>query len=371
MMTVLSVLLGINMEMPEQSEERSPPSRPEPSSQKPAEPMDTQEGTKKTTESQQEALKEKESGNAAYKKRDFATAHQHYDKAIELEPTNITFYTNKSAVLFEEKKYQECLDLCEKAVDIGRENRASYEMISKPLSRMGNVYLQQKDYPNAIRYFEKSLAESKSEPIVQKVKKIKNMLKEEEKKAYLNPEKAEESRQEGNAQFKKGDYPAAVKCYTEAIKRNPEDPRVYSNRAACYTKLAEFGLALKDVDESLRLDPKFVKAYLRKGNICLLLKESMKAKEAYNKALEIDSNLQEAKDGLRKCIQETSHLSPEEKRKQAMNDPEIQNILNDPAMRLILEQMQENPQAAAEHMKNPAIRDRISKLVDSGILQVR
>ena len=42
------------------------------------------------------ALQEKELGNAAYKKRDFETAHAHYDKALELDSTNVTFLTNKA-----------------------------------------------------------------------------------------------------------------------------------------------------------------------------------------------------------------------------------------------------------------------------------
>jgi stress-induced-phosphoprotein 1 len=41
-------------------------------------------------------LKEKDLGNEAYKKKDFVMAHKHYDKAIELEPTNVTFYNNKA-----------------------------------------------------------------------------------------------------------------------------------------------------------------------------------------------------------------------------------------------------------------------------------
>ena len=43
-----------------------------------------------------QALKEKELGNAAYKMKEFTVALQHYDKALKLDPDNITFMTNKA-----------------------------------------------------------------------------------------------------------------------------------------------------------------------------------------------------------------------------------------------------------------------------------
>ena len=41
------------------------------------------------------------------------------------------FFFCFTAVYFEQKKYDECISLCEKAVDIGREHRADYTLIAK------------------------------------------------------------------------------------------------------------------------------------------------------------------------------------------------------------------------------------------------
>lgn len=96
-------------------------------------------------------------------------------------------------------------------------------------------------------------------------------------------------------------------------------------------------------------------------------------KKTYQKALEIDPNNKEAQEGLRACYKSFSEqpTDPEEIRRRANADPEIQEILTDPAMKIILEQMQEDPKAAQEHLKNPEIRSRIQKLYEAGILQIR
>jgi tetratricopeptide (TPR) repeat protein len=93
---------------------------------KPAEPAKPN-----LTESQREAEREKELGNEAYKKKDFDAALTHYEKAIELDPTNITYMTNKAAVYYEKNMIDECIQTCERGIEIGRENKAEYSLIAK------------------------------------------------------------------------------------------------------------------------------------------------------------------------------------------------------------------------------------------------
>jgi len=63
--------------------------------------------------------------------------------------------------------------------------------------------------------------------------------------------------------------------------------------------------------------------------------------------------------------------NPEEVRKNAMTDPEIQQILRDPAMRTILEQMQSDPKALMDHLKNPEVAAKINKLLESGLISIQ
>lgn len=305
----------------------------------------------------------------AYRKRDFETALRHYNKALELDPTDITYLNNIAAVYFEEKEYQKCIEKCEQAVEVGRENRADYKLIAKAFSRIGNCHRKMENWKQAKVYYEKSMSEHRTPEVKTILSDLEKKIKEEERKAYVDPAKAEEAKEKGNEYFKNGDYAEAVKFYTEAIKRNPDDPKYYSNRAACYTKLAAFDLGLKDCDECVRLDPKFIKGWIRKGKILQGMQQQSKAITAYQKALEIDPSNQEALDGYRSCSVAVNS-NPEEVRKRAMGDPEVQAILRDPAMRLILEQMQNDPKALQDHLKNPDIAAKIQKLLESGLIAI-
>ena len=54
-----------------------------------------------------------------------------------------------------------------------------------------------------------------------------------------------------------------------------------------------------------------------------------------------------------------------------MADPEIQQILGDPQMRSILNEMQTDPKKAQAAMNDPSISAKLQKLIAAGVLQVR
>lgn len=123
----------------------------------------------------------------------------------------------------------------------------------RALARTGSAYERKQDYANAIKFFQKSLAEHRTPDVLAKLKAAEKTKEEAEAKAYEDPEKSNQARDEGNKLFKSGDFAGSVKLYTEAIKRNPRDARGYTNRAAAYTKLMALAEALKDADMAIKV----------------------------------------------------------------------------------------------------------------------
>lgn len=168
----------------------------------------------------------------------------------------------------------------------------------------------------------------------------------------------------------------AVLEYEEAVKRAPNNPAIRNNLAAALCKVMDFNGAKKNIEKAIELDPKYVKAWARKGDIEVLMKENHKALDSYKTGLDIDSTNAACKEGLRKVTTMINYgnstMTEDEKLERArhgMADPEIQSILQDPMMQQILKDFNENPQAANKAMANPAVRAKIEKLIASGVVQ--
>ncbi|CCU98864.1 unnamed protein product [Malassezia sympodialis ATCC 42132] len=386
MIQVMGALIGVDMRAFDPSSDNARPMdeepapkkeapKPEPAAPKEAPPAEPEDPKKA------EAEAEKKQGNAHYLKREFDVAAAHYQKAWELYQ-DITYLNNLGAVYFEQGNLDECIKTCEKAVEEGRAMLADYKLVAKAFGRIGSAYLKKDDLPQAITFFEKSLTEHRTPEILAKLRQAEKDLKERERQAYIDPAKAEEERNRGNTLYKEGDFPGSVQAYSESIKRNPSDPRGYTNRASAYTKLAALPEALKDAEEAIKVDPKFVKAYIRKANVLFSMKEFTKAMEAAQAADDVDEaqeggaqNQREIQALQAKIMQglyaQRSGESDEQTLERAMRDPEVANIMQDPVMQSILQQAQSNPAALQDHMKNPGIRAKIQKLIAAGIIRTR
>ena len=355
MIQVLGVLMGVDMDMmggmpggpgaggpegaPREAEEDMPmPDAPpaskqaqqpkkEPTPEPEPEPEDDEAADK--AKAKAAADEEKRLGTENYKKKNFDQAITHYSKAWELHK-DITYLNNLGAAYFEKGEYEEAIKSCEKAVEEGREIYADFKMISKSYARIGSSYEKLGDLTKAIENYQKSLTEHRTPEVVNKLRAAEKNKIEGARQAYIDPEKAEQARELGNQKFKDADWPGAVEAYSEMVKRAPEDPRGYSNRAAAFIKLLEFPSAIDDCNLAVKKDPKFVRAYLRKAQAYFGMRDYSKCLDACTEASEADvgkTNTREIEQQQQKALStmysSRENETEEQTKERVQRDPEV------------------------------------------------
>lgn len=354
MIQVLGVLMGVDMDVrdapPEgaagssnsrvETEEDVPMTdasakKPEPAKKEPEpepEPEELDEEALEKKKAKEAADKEKLLGTENYKKRNFDEAIKHYQAAWDLYK-DITYLNNLGAAYFEKGDYQACIDTCTKAAEEGRNLFADFKLIAKSYARIGTAYEKMGDLAKAIDFYNQSLREHRTPEVVNKLRTAERNKIEAARKAYIDPVKAEEAREEGNKKFKESDWPGAVAAYTEMTKRAPDDPRGYSNRAAAFIKLLEFPSALEDCDTAIKKDPKFIRAYIRKAQAYFGMREYSKCIDACTDALNVDSehyngaNAKEIEQQQQKAFAAMyaarENETEEQTKERLMRDPEV------------------------------------------------
>uniref|UniRef100_A0A3Q1FTV1 STI1-like protein n=1 Tax=Acanthochromis polyacanthus TaxID=80966 RepID=A0A3Q1FTV1_9TELE len=98
----------------------------------------------------------------------------------------------------------------------------------------------------------------------------------------------------GNKYASAGEFSMAVKYFTDAIKYNPTEFKLFGNRSFCFEKLQEYDKALTDAELSLGICPGWVKGLFRKGRALAGLKRYEEATQAFREVLKMDSSCAEA-----------------------------------------------------------------------------
>lgn len=128
---------------------------------------------------------------------------------------------------------------------------------------------------------------------------------------------ADRARERGNDLFRERKYSAAIRAYSESIDKNAKDARTWANRAAAQIKmLEEFGRGMppaalqdnsyflsakSDLEESLRIDPQYVKALARLGQLHLMGGDKPAARRSFDRGLEIEPAHAECLAGRAAC----------------------------------------------------------------------
>eukprot|EP00658_Telonema_sp_P-2_P011834 TRINITY_DN14532_c0_g1_i1.p1 TRINITY_DN14532_c0_g1~~TRINITY_DN14532_c0_g1_i1.p1 ORF type:complete len:596 (-),score=219.51 TRINITY_DN14532_c0_g1_i1:314-2062(-) len=386
MMKCLSVLMGVNLQAAGQPGASAPAPAPAPKPKEPVKELTEEEKAEAAKLAEAKAVKDE--GTAAYKAKDFAKAVELYNKAYEMYPKDISPLTNVAACLFEQDDFEGCLAQCHDAIAKGREQMSDFTLIAKAWVRIGNTYMRmaaraegfankEPHYKEAIEAYAKSLLEHYTVDAFDRQKKAKALLKKHHDAEYKDPEKALAAKERGNEFFKKQEFVDALRCYEEAIARDPSNHLYLSNLATCYIKMNQMGLAEETLDKCIKLCPTFPKAYLNKAHLLFVRKEFHKVQPLYELVMELpdvdEDSKKKAEEGLKRtqiAIQQAQYEAPDEERlRRAQQDPEIQLLLMDPQVQQAIKDFQENPKYAQQALKEPQMAAKLQKLMAAGVLR--
>ncbi|KAK3140179.1 hypothetical protein QOZ80_5AG0397170 [Eleusine coracana subsp. coracana] len=124
------------------------------------------------------------------------------------------------------------------------------------------------------------------------------------------PAAAAALKDQGNEQFKAGNYLKAAALYTQAIKLDPDNATLYSNRAAAFLQLVKLSKALADAETTVKLKPQWEKAYFRKGCVLEAMERYDEAVSSFQVALQLNPQNTEVSRKIKRLTQ----LAREKKR---------------------------------------------------------
>lgn len=110
----------------------------------------------------------------------------------------------------------------------------------------------------------------------------------------------------GNRSAASGQFEMAVRYFTDAIKHNPKEFKLFGNRSLCFERLQQYENALRDADLALSMEPNWIKGLFRKGKALCGLKRYYEASLIYKEVLKLEKTSVEAAQELKRA--QTLHL---------------------------------------------------------------
>lgn len=93
---------------------------------------------------------------------------------------------------------------------------------------------------------------------------------------------------EGQFKFMDEDFDAAIKIFSDILKKDQKFDKVYQARAVSYLRLNKIDEALRDIDLAISCSPRNPRLIYRKGAIFFQKGDIEKALEFVNRSIEID-----------------------------------------------------------------------------------
>lgn len=274
----------------------------------------------------------KAEGNKFFVKKDYQNAIKYYNEAVELDPSNTAYYSNRSAsyaglgdwakaaedgencirvnkkfikgyfrlatALENSGNFKKAVDTLTMGLAVEPRNKDLNTMKSKleeklrsqksqTLQEQAQALLKSGDVPGAFRALESARAvDSKNAALQAQFEQVKAQYEKHEKSRKMGLSPLERIKEQGDEKYKAGMFEDAISVYTKCIDqaRSSSDKgqtyiKALSNRSACFKQLSNFDGTIEDCSEVIEIEPENVKALVRRA-------QAFEAVERYKLALQ-------------------------------------------------------------------------------------
>lgn len=221
--------------------------------------------------------------NATYDKKDFRTTIYHMDNALKIAINCTRFKLRKAECLALLGRVDEAIDIAVNVMKVDSTN-------SDAIYIRGLCFCYNDNLEKALSHFERVLI---LDPDHQKAKQMR-----------IRAKNIKEKKDKGNELFKSGKYRDAHGIYSEALQiddlNKDINSKLYYNRALVNAKLGNIRDAISDCTAALTLNPKYLKALLRRAKCQSDMENFEECVKDYESAFQIEKT-QEIKNALKEA----------------------------------------------------------------------
>jgi len=187
-------------------------------------------------------------------------------------------------------------------IKVGEMQISKNELSLKEIVLKGNEHYYNKEYREAIGWYDKALEvdPKDSGTLYNKGLALFDLGKYEEaiewydKALEVDPKYADALNNKSIALNRLKKYEEAMDCINKAIELDPKHANAWYNKGAVLNNLGKYKQAIECYDKAIQLDPKYVYPLNDKGNVLIKLEKYEEAMDCINKAIELDPKLANA-----------------------------------------------------------------------------
>ena len=241
--------------------------------------LDSKKATISSEEKKDKLFILRKQSNTEFNSKNFTSALDKINQAIDLDPSDKTFYLMKSKILNQLENYDEACQVASSALEIDSNYTEAQLEKAFALNELGNKEFESDKFNIALSKYNEAITLNSTNKIYYSNKAgcLKNLERYAEAIQALDialrldpnyrtamEKKASALNALATVNFQNDELRLSLIRYDEAIRLNPNEKVYYANKAGLLIKMSEWKEAIKIAELALKIDPNYEYALEKK-----------------------------------------------------------------------------------------------------------